>query len=725
MMLVRSLPTSIDDHGKQESSCVWLPGDESWQEPTKPFPVTKHNSKDNVLWSHSSLCSSQLSTEINMSETPTLNYVYKRRMTLRNVLPPNPSSSPTLVYKRRKVQRDDSKSGSVDGEFIEDQKCKTKKRSGLNINDSCSSSKSNIDLGSAFLKQQVDDAGECSSSSVVIVEGTNSCISFPKQHGLLERHTSSKKACKVCGQLTKTLKMLICDLCEESFHMTCCNPAVKKVPVGDWFCNSCSRKKLKKMETNSSKLPEICLGPVASTLSDSDPFTSNVRIGEDFQAEIPDWSGPLTDELSRYLEPMEVSPLECASYQEWDVRKLSTLGSIGNWLQCREVVDGVDGSVCGKWRRAPLFEVQTDKWECFSSVLWDPTHADCAVPQELDTEQVLKQLKYIEMLMPRLSAKRWKLGVTKRVDHPKNTQKSFSDADIAAVRASGLLPVSAEIRPFDPRLRSISHPTPGSASSWPLLASGSLILSLLWLPSFFEANGLSYAQTLPMVWHILVPSLLEIGPEEEETETNLEKFLGIPESELAFRSDEVSAASYHTPSMSSSAAPKFDLDDMDAALSSGPGTEDDLLVLGSVKTEPTPSPRSRHPRPPVPKGRLEGQVPLLLPLSLPPVRSQNSRLWRATSYLLDLLATVEKRAVDAEVSAKVKISQANKEATKAKLFHDKSVKLIAENEKKAVQVKADNQAALVKTVETTRASTLIFLPQARLKMVKEARDMKF
>lgn len=31
--------------------------------------------------------------------------------------------------------------------------------------------------------------------------------------------------------------------------------------------------------------------------------------------------------------------------------------------------------------RAPLFEVQTDKWECFRCVLWNPAHADCAVPQ--------------------------------------------------------------------------------------------------------------------------------------------------------------------------------------------------------------------------------------------------------------------------------------------------------------------------------------------------------
>lgn len=31
--------------------------------------------------------------------------------------------------------------------------------------------------------------------------------------------------------------------------------------------------------------------------------------------------------------------------------------------------------------RAPLFEVQTDAWECFCAIHWDPSHADCAVPQ--------------------------------------------------------------------------------------------------------------------------------------------------------------------------------------------------------------------------------------------------------------------------------------------------------------------------------------------------------
>jgi hypothetical protein len=31
--------------------------------------------------------------------------------------------------------------------------------------------------------------------------------------------------------------------------------------------------------------------------------------------------------------------------------------------------------------RAPLNVVQSDDWDCFCCLLWDPAHADCAVPQ--------------------------------------------------------------------------------------------------------------------------------------------------------------------------------------------------------------------------------------------------------------------------------------------------------------------------------------------------------
>ena len=36
------------------------------------------------------------------------------------------------------------------------------------------------------------------------------------------------------------LGMLLCDRCNEGWHMNCLDPVVKKVPKGDWFCPRCA-----------------------------------------------------------------------------------------------------------------------------------------------------------------------------------------------------------------------------------------------------------------------------------------------------------------------------------------------------------------------------------------------------------------------------------------------------------------------------------------------------
>ncbi|KAJ0030845.1 hypothetical protein Pint_14012 [Pistacia integerrima] len=373
------------------------------------------------------------------------------------VMPPN--SEPYLL-----------RSGSVQGEHVSDGAPKSSKQKMAevhSINDSCSSSKSNMDLVSASMKTEVDDTGECSSSSVAVLEvmgkdlsAKDLCISILKSKGLLERFrpsqtcTSAKgmeeksgsgscsRSCKVCGLSESTQKLLICDNCEEAYHVSCCNPRMKDIPIDEWFCNSCLKKKDKILkEMNIRKLPNIIseLGRcrkasfksdfnlIESLLRDSEPYSSSVRVGKGFQAEVPDWSGPINDDVDAVGEPLVFNQSMCLNLQMLNSAKPSELSPIGNWLQCRQVIDGigesVDSTVCGKWRRAPLFEVQTDDWECFCSVLWNPALADCAAPQELETEEVLKQLKYVEMLRPRLAAKRRKLERTKSGGSQDPTEK--------------------------------------------------------------------------------------------------------------------------------------------------------------------------------------------------------------------------------------------------------------------------------------------------------------
>ncbi|GAB2267402.1 hypothetical protein Dimus_002386 [Dionaea muscipula] len=325
------------------------------------------------------------------------------------------------------------------------------------IGDSCSSSMLNMDTDSASLKIQSDDTGECSSSGTLgeamgeEISEKDLCISILRSNGLLSgwRHDRSNslidnvppstgigsfRSCNVCSRSEATGNMLICDHCEAAFHLFCCNPSVKRVPTDEWHCQSCFKKRhirvkeskertisiIKSERSSKAAASEGEPGSIASMLRDTQPYTTGVRIGKAFQAAVPDWSGPIAEDADAdadaVAEPMKLDMPGTCSLSETSTcsKLLPRFSAIGNWLQCREVIagigDGHDGVICGKWRRAPLFEVQTDEWECFRSILWDPTHADCAVPQELETDQVLKQLKYIEMLKPRLKGRRRKLA---------------------------------------------------------------------------------------------------------------------------------------------------------------------------------------------------------------------------------------------------------------------------------------------------------------------------
>nr|CAD1823178.1 unnamed protein product [Ananas comosus var. bracteatus] len=146
-------------------------------------------------------------------------------------------------------------------------------------------------------------------------------------------------------------------------------------------------------------------------LKDTQPYTTGVRIGKDFQVEVLEWNGLIADTHDCLGEPSEVDPAEFSNISDLKSDSKVKSGTINNWIQCREKIVSSETDkemVCGKWRRAPLFAIQTDDWDCSCAIPWDPTHADCAVPQELETDEVLKQLKYIKKLRCRLSNKKKK-----------------------------------------------------------------------------------------------------------------------------------------------------------------------------------------------------------------------------------------------------------------------------------------------------------------------------
>ncbi|KAF3452739.1 hypothetical protein FNV43_RR03172 [Rhamnella rubrinervis] len=485
----------VSDHGKQDLLCDSMRGteiaqmcskcnDQSYDGCRKIGLLTEEERNADSSFSLSFPSSPQLSTVSAMSESYLHNLVYKRRKVRGNTafilseklpvqeitrrsgdcvsvvssgaplvatrgqnLGPHveheiqvaqaPVLSPPLGNSEPHVPKSEFVYGYSVGEALGN---KAPKCSGQRIlevdsvNDSCSSSKSNMEHVLSSMKNEMDETGVCSSSSATVKEDMQEhlsekdfCISFLRSHGLLEGVCQTRiyasdenvdtsyankccRSCKICGHSETTIDMLICDHCEEAFHLSCCNPRVKQIPIGEWFCHSCLKKRYKILkETVNRRSPHITGGvknvssggesnSIMLMLRDTEPYTTGVRVGKGLQAEVPDWSGPINRDADDIGESLEKDPSENISLHDWNSNKPSKPSSIGNWLQCREVVDGVNGTICGKWRRAPLFETQTDKWECFCSFLWDPTHADCAVPQELETEEVLKQLKYIEMV---------------------------------------------------------------------------------------------------------------------------------------------------------------------------------------------------------------------------------------------------------------------------------------------------------------------------------------
>ncbi|XP_027354164.1 uncharacterized protein LOC113864532 isoform X3 [Abrus precatorius] len=444
----------VSDDGK-DVPCDRMPSGETWQVCLKcsKYPVNwcrkaepMEEDRRNADDPNSSSCpisSGRPSTNSMMTENTAPNMVYRRKKLRKGPMsklgPINvqgSANSPSVISSSAHLSSAEDQPAGLqvkhDIEMVKDltepsvlfdrvSKDRTHKNLGIDsVNDSCSSSKSITELDSDSNETVMDEAGECSSSSVIVMDATREegtekdfCISILRSHGLLRENSTAdnvasgedavttgnsccSRACKICGHLDSSLNMLLCDQCEDAYHPSCYNPRLKKLPIDEWFCHSCLKKRQKILKETVIRSPGIHnemgksrtssvkaeLNPIVLMLRDTEPHTSGVRVGKGFQAEVPDWSGPIRSDEDVLPEPLEINPSEFPSLQGENTRNQTRLSSIGNWLQCREVIDRASGAICGKWRRAPLFEVQTDDWECFCAIHWDPSHADCAVPQE-------------------------------------------------------------------------------------------------------------------------------------------------------------------------------------------------------------------------------------------------------------------------------------------------------------------------------------------------------
>jgi len=50
---------------------------------------------------------------------------------------------------------------------------------------------------------------------------------------------NAEDKCQVCKLVDGEAEMILCDDCNQGFHIYCLNPKLPKVPEGDWYCQSC------------------------------------------------------------------------------------------------------------------------------------------------------------------------------------------------------------------------------------------------------------------------------------------------------------------------------------------------------------------------------------------------------------------------------------------------------------------------------------------------------
>lgn len=87
------------------------------------------------------------------------------------------------------------------------------------------------------------------------------CFSTPSQQS---------DGCRVCGTSEDEAHTLICDECEQSYHMYCLRPKLREVPAGDWFCPECRqaqalRKKTQPKGTSAAKQTRATAATAAAT----------------------------------------------------------------------------------------------------------------------------------------------------------------------------------------------------------------------------------------------------------------------------------------------------------------------------------------------------------------------------------------------------------------------------------------------------------------------------
>ncbi|KAF8411670.1 hypothetical protein HHK36_004228 [Tetracentron sinense] len=84
--------------------------------------------------------------------------------------------------------------------------------------------------------------------------------------------------CEECGSGDHADEMLLCDKCDKGFHMYCLRPIVVRVPIGSWFCPSCSvQRRVRSFPLLQTKIVDFFRIRKRSNLADKCAYSPDAR----------------------------------------------------------------------------------------------------------------------------------------------------------------------------------------------------------------------------------------------------------------------------------------------------------------------------------------------------------------------------------------------------------------------------------------------------------------
>ena len=69
---------------------------------------------------------------------------------------------------------------------------------------------------------------------------TKKTHSAPNNHATMSpRKVATEEGCKVCGRDADHANLLLCESCNDEYHIYCLTTPLDSVPEGDFFCGKC------------------------------------------------------------------------------------------------------------------------------------------------------------------------------------------------------------------------------------------------------------------------------------------------------------------------------------------------------------------------------------------------------------------------------------------------------------------------------------------------------